>query len=213
MNTENCVEIRPYREEDRPFIENICIGTGARGQISEMFSDTDLFAKLWLDPYLVGEPENCFVITENGAVIGYLVATLNPNYTFSVIKHNYKNLLKIVKNLLLGRYKSSDRHFVKWLLFRSWRETPKYPKNSSHFHFNIAEGHRGDKRVGFLLRDHYEHYIKTKGFDSYYGILFTTDDKRSISLYKRLGYNHYDSKPCSLFPGEKVFLSCITKQI
>jgi ribosomal protein S18 acetylase RimI-like enzyme len=57
--------IRPYREEDRAAVYDICVRTGAAGEDARgLFSDDDLIPDIYAGPYLELEPELAFVLVD-----------------------------------------------------------------------------------------------------------------------------------------------------
>jgi ribosomal protein S18 acetylase RimI-like enzyme len=57
--------IRPYREEDRAAVYDICIRTGAAGEDARgLFSNDDLIPDIYAGPYVELEPELAFVLVD-----------------------------------------------------------------------------------------------------------------------------------------------------
>ncbi len=68
--------IRPAVPDDEAALLDICLRTADRGQDgSSRYSDPRLPGLLWAVPYLRFCPEHAFVLTRNGEVVGYSVAT------------------------------------------------------------------------------------------------------------------------------------------
>ncbi len=72
--------IRRYRPDDRARLREICVRTGAAGgDATGRWSSDDLLPDVFLDPYLVADPEWAWVADDgsgDGAgAVGYLVAT------------------------------------------------------------------------------------------------------------------------------------------
>jgi ribosomal protein S18 acetylase RimI-like enzyme len=170
-----------------------------------------LFAKLWLSPYLDIGPEDVFTVENDGQVGGYLVACFSDHYTLLVLRANWRWLIVMIARSLLGRYRHHppSARFVRWLLFRSWRETPRTPRQSGHFHFNLVPELRGNEIGDCLLRA-FEQRLIQKGRNQWHGLVFTSENHRSLRLYKRLGFEVYDTRPCSLF-AEPSEVLCVRK--
>jgi GNAT superfamily N-acetyltransferase len=210
------MRIRRYAPEDFEAIADICLNTGLRGQLSEMFVDTDLFLDMWLAPYLHYEPDAALVAEDAGEVVGYLVGSFSPWFIFHSARVILKNMLRMASRKLLGAYRDHEpsRQFVNWFLYDAIHELPSHPPHASHLHFNVIEEYRNhwfrDGAAGRLLR-RYEQLVYARGLRTYYGTVFTTPHRRRHRLYERGGYEIYDSQPISLFNGEDVELTVIVK--
>lgn len=203
------LDIRPYEPADRPALRRICIATGLRGRLD--FVEPELFADLWLNPYLLGEPEEVLVATDAGEPIGYLVGSVKPGFERRALRCARRPLGRLVGSLVTGRYRhhAPSRRFARWLLGRLWRETPRHPAGYAHCHFNLAEGYRG-RGLGERLVEGFEERVAELGLPGWYGILFSADQRRSVRLYEKLGFRLYDERPCSLFD-EPVRFLCVVK--
>ena len=69
--------LRPYRPDDLPAVMNVCLRTAAHGSdASDLVSDPELPGLLYAKPYVVREPDLCWVVEEgNGQVAGYILGT------------------------------------------------------------------------------------------------------------------------------------------
>ncbi len=208
------ITIRPYRREDRPTIERICQETGLRGELDTLFCDRPLFVKLWLSPYLDGEPESCQVAEQEGKVVGYLVGSVRPGFHKRALRCLLPHLLTLLGRWLTGRYRNHppSGNFVRWLVFRSWRETPKTPNAFAHFHFNLDPDIVAIL-VGERLIAQFEESVFMQGLDGWHAVLFSSPSKRPVSIYKRMGFTIIDQKPCTLFPEGDVSAVCIYKSL
>ncbi|MEJ5869139.1 GNAT family N-acetyltransferase [Pseudokineococcus sp. 5B2Z-1] len=68
--------MRPYREQDRAALYDVCVRTGAAGGDARgRHGDDELLGDVWLGPYLHLEPELAFVLDDGGRAVGYCVGT------------------------------------------------------------------------------------------------------------------------------------------
>jgi GNAT superfamily N-acetyltransferase len=69
-------EIRPYRPDDFDAVYDICISTGYQGTDARpYYEDPRILSEIFAAPYVVLEPEVCFVVDDGGQAVGYIVAT------------------------------------------------------------------------------------------------------------------------------------------
>ncbi|MCR2826144.1 GNAT family N-acetyltransferase [Microbacterium sp. zg.Y909] len=68
--------IRPYRRGDEAALAEICLRTADAGaDATGIFADDDLWAEVFVLPYVARHPEFAFVVeTDDGRVVGYAVA-------------------------------------------------------------------------------------------------------------------------------------------
>jgi GNAT superfamily N-acetyltransferase len=207
------VTLRPYRPADRPAVERICALTGLRGELDELFCDRPLFVKLWLSPYLDGEPEHCIVAEQGGKVVGYLVGNVRPGFEARAVRILFPRLLTLAFRWMTGRYRSHppSGRFVRWLLTRAWRELPKTPPHSANFHFNIDPDLMVTV-IGERMIAKFEEHLEAAGVPGWHAILFSSKKKRPVSLYRRMGFQIVDRVPNTLFTGG-VETVCIYKPL
>ena len=69
--------IRPFVLDDEPALAEICLLTAAAGDdATGVLDDDDIWANLFLLPYVAHDPEFAFVVeADDGRAVGYLVAT------------------------------------------------------------------------------------------------------------------------------------------
>ncbi|MFD5773697.1 GNAT family N-acetyltransferase [Streptomyces fungicidicus] len=69
--------IRPYRREDRPALDDICVRTAHNGEDSRPhYTDPGVFPDTFAAPYVHLEPELAFVLDDGrGRAVGYIVGT------------------------------------------------------------------------------------------------------------------------------------------
>ncbi|MGZ0712976.1 N-acetyltransferase family protein (plasmid) [Coraliomargarita sp. W4R53] len=67
--------IRPFRTGDEPALADICLKTADAGSdATGIFEDDDLWAEVFVLPYVAQHPDLAFVVeTDDGRVAGYLV--------------------------------------------------------------------------------------------------------------------------------------------
>lgn len=69
--------IRPFRPGDEPALAEICLKTADAGaDATGVFDDDDLWAEIFVLPYVARHPEYAFVVeADDGRVVGYVVGT------------------------------------------------------------------------------------------------------------------------------------------
>lgn len=207
--------VRPYRASDRADLERICLSTGLNGQLEKHFCDKEAFVKIWLGPYLTLSPESCWAAVRDGKVIGYLVGTFDGHFHKKAAMILAPTLAKLLFKWMLGGYRHHPPtgRFLKWLLFRSWREHPKVPQDSCSFHFNIDAEEGKSSMAGFLLGREFLDEARRRGRKHWHAVIFAGGGRRPTKVYQKLGFTILDSKPCTLFEEGEVVLATIQKEV
>jgi ribosomal protein S18 acetylase RimI-like enzyme len=179
----------------------VCAENGLRGHLDKYFCDRELFAKLWLSPFLDGEPESTWVAERDGQVVGYLVGAIKPEFERRAVRWIFPHVLRLIGRWMSGRYRhhASTGRFVRWFLTRSWREVPKHAKGSSNFHFSVDQEQRGGERLGDLLLEAYFERLKSVGVQRFHIHVFASSGRREVGFYRRSGFKVEDVKVSSLF--------------
>ena len=209
--------IRPYEKRDRKQIRYICCETGFLGKpIDAVFNDRELFADYLTRYYTDVEPESSWVGEKNGVAVGYLLSCKrwHLNRWWSV--WNLARLaLKASRRFICGRYDAKSRKFLRWVLWRGWRELPWAPRDAAHFHFNSLKEHRkmGIARdlVVILIED-----LKRCGVQRVFGQMVTYHHRRTKRLYEYLGWKVIDKKRISKYNDtihKELYLATIMKEI
>jgi hypothetical protein len=110
-----------------------------------------------------------------------------------------------------GKYRShpASGRFVRWMLTRSWRETPPAPAGASNFHFNVSTDNRGGKRAGDALLDAYFSALRAKRIYRFYIHIFGSAGKRDLNFYRRIGFKLTAVRRCSLFERETLVATLV----
>jgi len=208
------LSIRAYRPADRAAVERICIENGLRGNLESYFKDPELFAKLWLSPFLDGEPESTWVLDLGGEVAGYLVSAIRPGFQMRALRTLAPHIGTLSARSLRGRYRDHEasRRFVRWFLTRSWREVPGHPEGLSNFHFNLTEAAQGQDRWGDRLMQAYFDRLREQGHRRFYAHVFASSAKRSLNFYRQIGFRVFDIRMSSLFE-EPTVVACLERDI
>lgn len=68
--------IRPYRDQDRGAVYDICVRTAhLGGDARPHYQDPDLLPEIFAGPYLYLEPEFAFVLADGSDPVGYVIGT------------------------------------------------------------------------------------------------------------------------------------------
>lgn len=206
--------LRAYHPSDRAGVEAVCIATGLSGRLPDLYCDAELFAKIWLSPFLEGEPDSCWVVEDQGRIVGYLVGSARPGFMARAIWCLWPYLGKALGRWARGSYRHHppSGRFLRWLCLRSWQETPSAPPGAGNFHFNLLPEYQGRGTLGADLGHQFLNHLRQKGVSWFYIHVFVAHWLRGYGFYRRLGFRTYDLRPCSLY-GDDSALGCFTQPV
>lgn len=212
------IVIRPYRAHDRVAIRRICCDTGFLGNpVETIFSDREIFADLFTEPYLSSEPNWAWVAENGEGVAGYLLGSTSPTFQRTLLFSGFQTTLKMIFRSITGRYAKHPRtnKFIRWLLTSGYREQPRHPAGAAHLHLNIKKSYRGFG-LGPRLWHAYETQLQAAGVRHCYGAFFSYPQRRPEQIYSRFGFSIFDRKPTVIFQpeiSEPVEVVCVQKKI
>lgn len=211
------ITVRRYKPEDRDAIRRICCDTGFLGNpIETIFSDREIFADLFTNPYLDYGAEWAWVAEDGGKVVGYLLGSISPSFNYTLMYSGFQTTVKMIKRAATGCYASHprSRHFIRWLLTSGYREQPKHPENAAHLHLNIEKSHRG-RGLGLRLWQAFEQQLESLGIRNCYGAFFSRPRRRPETVYSRLGFSVFDRKATTIFQpeiSEPIEIVCVHRK-
>lgn len=168
------MEIRKFQPKDTDEIRKICIAT-ASGKYATKPKYQEICCLLYVDYFLKYEPENCFVIDEDGHVKGYIVCSTN--------RELFKT--KMIQDIAKKVKKLSFVHYLFTKLSTSVSDKLNKDYNGQ-FHINIAPDSQG-KNYGPKLLDTLALHLNSIG--QKYMYLITANKKtRGYSFYKHYGF-------------------------
>lgn len=195
------LKIRPYAPADRQAVREICCDTGFMGNpIDPIYVDRDAFADFFTRYYTDLEPENAFVVENNGKVVGYLLGCLKIKgqgwRQLRIIL--FRTVPKILGRVLLFRYNKASFKFLSWFLFKAAGQTPKPIEGAAHFHVNMLTEFRtgiAGRRIIFpFMRK-----VKEAGLKGVFGQMQVYEDRRSEKAFERYGFKFTDRKEVTKF--------------
>jgi ribosomal protein S18 acetylase RimI-like enzyme len=175
------VKIRPYRKEDKPAIEQICISSILQGELDKNFDTKDLFVKIWISAYLNGQSKDSIVVEDQGKVVGYLICSVNCSLLF---------IIRIIF-IFIREFLIKNKQSIK-CLFDLMREI-SILKNGAHFQLNLKNGYKSQK-IGHKLIHSFEKKCKEKNITQWYTIVFAHSSQGSLRFYERLGLRVFRKK-------------------
>lgn len=207
--------VRPYQSSDRKAVRWLCCETGFLGKrIDEVFEDRELFADYLTSYYTDVEPESCFVLEQDGKIMGYLLGSRRP------FRQQIHSLFLNVRLFATGMkrypgYRKSTREFIHWILKNSWKEVPAAPRRTAHFHFNVLPEAQSIAGTGAMMNAYFD-YLRKQGEKAVFGQMVTFESRRGAKVLQRYGFQVIEKKEITkyrrVYP-EAVYLTTVIKDL
>lgn len=200
--------IRRYDRRDEQGVYDVCYRTGFMGDTlegSRRFTDRKLFAYLFCAYYLHSEPENCFVLYDEGKerVAGYIIGTLDSS---TQARRAFKVLVPLViGHVLTNTLWQHPSCLIPLMTFaRSARKLPTikrlYEQYPSHLHINILQDYHG-LGFGYRLLEAFEQHLLSRNVEGVH-LRTTSRNEKALKLYERNGYSVLGVSAVTMWPGE-----------
>lgn len=198
------MEIRKSCIQDIPYIYRICLKTGASGKdATDYFNDGTMLGSYYAAPYIVHSPEDCFVIVNNGLVLGYILSTKDTNsfykwlndFWLPPIQKNYKTgflpKTEREKNLLNTIMKGAEEEKSKWI--------KEYP---AHLHIDLLPVLQGKGAGKELMNRLFQELRKASVPGIHLGV--DIENQNAIGFYKKIGFAVLEKKEWGFILGKKL---------
>ncbi len=181
--------IRKYEEKDYDNVCYVCLNSEGDDDMSEELCEFVLHT--FCEYYIEKEPENCFVLDDDGRAVGYIICAENFDRFKKVFDEEY-----YIRNLHFdeGRLQWAREAY---LLHEKFKE--EYP---AHLHIDILPEYQRGGYGGKLVAALSEH-LKSKGIC---GVMLTTGTKNTTAnnFYKKYGFESLEIYDTDIAFGKKI---------
>ncbi len=196
-------KIRPYHPSDLTSLYRICLQTGDSGNdASKIYDDPDILGHIYAAPYVVFEPDICFVSTYLDRPYGYILGTRDSVNFFEWCEKEWFPTLRNQYGLPDSNDDSRQAGIIKLLhkQFKADADLSDYP---AHLHIDIlpeAQGQGlGRKLIHVFIDKLCE--LNIKGLHLEVG----KKNKGAIIFYERIGFKLFKEFEKSIVFVMKLF--------
>lgn len=140
--------IRSARHSDLDALYTISLKTGDRGRdATHMYLDPEMMGHIYSAPYLIFEPERCYVLTREDVVVGFIVGTLDTmQFERTLEVEWWPKLRERYDAPLLTPSLDWSPDQKRCAMIHNPRRTPDYIYDSfpAHVHMNLLPGAQGE---------------------------------------------------------------------
>ncbi|MFF7731499.1 GNAT family N-acetyltransferase [Streptomyces sp. NPDC007984] len=201
--------IRPYRPEDRPALDDICIRTAHHGEDSRPhYADPGIFPVTFAAPYVHLEPDLAFVLDDgHGQAVGYILGTADTPRFAEAFRTTW--LL-----LVADRYpepprppRTPDEAIAAMLHHPERMVLPELAAHPAHLHIDLLPDRQGRGHGRRLMRTFLK-ALQDRGVPAVH-LSMATANTRARAFYDRMGFEEITVPE----PGEATCLGRTTKDL
>ena len=229
------------RDRDIAGIKRLCVARSYMGKdIREVFSFSDLWASLVIDPYEQLSPEYIWVAEQEptGEIVGYLTGAVRDDF-YGLHDKAVSDLIDRLRNRGLLNLRTNplqfwgnaldivgglDRRTIEFLQYLKTRAGGEVPGRPASPHFNIFAQHDG-AGIARTLIDAFMETLRSMHETRYHiTALYTPDDQqremleaegfrvRSLEFFAP-DYTLYDSLETSVFEPHRMMIGCFEGEV
>ncbi len=168
------IEIRKYEEKDFEGVRFTCLNSEGNPPEKEM---CEFVLHIFCDYYIENEPENCFVLSNDGKAVGYVICA-----------ENFSEFYEIYKNKYMPQIMRMDKGMVNWAKEAYHLQEKFQRKYPAHLHIDILPEFQRSGWGGKLINTLCQR-LKAKGIK---GVMLTTGtaNETANNFYKKHGFTH-----------------------
>ncbi|MCE0535216.1 GNAT family N-acetyltransferase [Kineosporia rhizophila] len=176
--------IRPYRPEDLPAVQDICVRTGdAGGDARGQYSSDELMGDCFAAPYVTLEPQFAFVLEDAGQPVGYVLGTADTpafvrSYATSWVPH--------LRRRYPEPYAETDRWLLELGLNPQRMLEPGLENHPAHLHIDLLPQVQG-QGFGRQLIHRFLGAVREAGASAVHLGMAPTNTSARL-FYERLGF-------------------------
>lgn len=168
--------VRKYAKKDFDDVRFVCLnseGEEINGNLGEFILHT------YCDYYIEQEPENCFVLDDDGKAVGYIICTEDYD--------SYKN---VFDRVYLPQNKPLGEQFYNWAEKSTILQNKYKSDYPAHLHIDILPDYQRKGWGGKLLDALFDH-LRCKGVK---GVMLTagTSNVNASGFYKKYGFTQLE---------------------
>lgn len=182
------ISVRKYEKKDFDGVRFACLNSTGE-DFGEVISEFILHT--FCDYYIEHEPENCFVLDDDGKAVGYIICT-----------ENYDNYKKIFDEEYLPLTKPLGEERYKWALESTILQNKHKDTYPAHLHIDILPEYHRQGWGGKLLEALFSH-LRSKNV---IGVMLTAgvENVNAGNFYKKYGFEQIDTYDTDVAFGMKL---------
>ncbi|GAB4171071.1 MAG: GNAT family N-acetyltransferase [Roseiflexaceae bacterium] len=182
--------IRPYHPSDLYSLYRICLLTGDSGQdAAHLYRDPELLGHYFAAPYGVYEPETCFILTQNHAPCGYVLAARDTEAFWKRCDQEWFPQLRERYPLTLADDKTHDSWMIRAIHedhTPSAEDLAFYATSPAHLHIDLLPHAQGQGMGGRMIATLIDRLRSLGIAGVHLGV--GVRNERAIRFYEKVGF-------------------------
>lgn len=182
------IEVRKFREKDFKDVQYVCLNSDGGIDSEEV---CEFVLHTFCDYYIENEPDNCFVLSDDGKAVGYVICTEDYDNYKKIFDEKY---LPLSEHLSEGLYNWAK---VSTVLQEKYKE--EYP---AHLHIDLLPDYQRKGYGGKLILSLFDH-LRSKGVK---GVMLTAgpQNEAGVNFYKKYGFTLLEETEADVAFGMKL---------
>lgn len=183
------LSIRPFEKKDYENVQYVCLNSEEEGIESKEVQEFVLHT--FCDYYIDNEPENCFVLDDDGKAVGYVICA-----------ENYDKYKKIFDEKYLPLNKPLEPRLYQWAEVSTVLQNKYKKEYPAHLHIDLLPPYHRKGYGGKLIKTLFEH-LKNKGVC---GVMLTAgpQNEAGVNFYKKHGFTLLEQTEADVAFGMKL---------
>ena len=201
--------IRPYRPEDSPVLDDICIRTAHNGQDSRpVYADPGILPVIFAAPYVHLEPHLAFVLDDGqGQAGGYILGTADTPRFVEAFRTKWLPLVADRYPEPSGPPTTPDEEMIPLLHHPERMLVPEVAEYPAHLHIDLLPAWQGQGHGRELMRA-FLRTLHDQGIAAVH-LSMVTANAPARAFYDRLGFHQIDVPD----PGPVTYLGRSTGEL
>ena len=179
-------DIRVFHPADMPMLYQICLETGASGSDATGSLDRDILGHIYAAPYVIFEPDLCFVLTLNGRACGYILGTSDSQQFANWCEAKWWPTLRQAYPSRGKADQSREASLIR-MIHMGYPTSVAEDEYPAHLHIDILPQGQG-QRLGARLIETFLERLQMLGVAGVH-LGVGNDNKRAAAWYPRLGFH------------------------
>jgi len=182
------ISIRKYEKKDFDNVRYVCLNSEGGGMDEDL---CECILHTFCDYYIEKEPENCFVLDDDGIAVGYIICT-----------QDYDNYKEIFDRDYLPLNEHLGEELYNWAKVSTFLQNKHKEDYPAHLHIDLLPPYHRQGWGGKLVHTLSEH-LRSKKIK---GVMLTTgtENMNACNFYKKYGFEQLEIFDTDVAFGKKL---------
>ena len=181
------MNIRNATLQDLPYLYEVCHQTGYQGtDATGHISDRYLLGQIFMAPYVIHNPEWCWVVTNQGVPVGYLVTCPDTQVFCEWLEHTWLPKVRTIYPKQENPSFSDFEIIIRSILYKQAKAPEWLSDYPTHIHIDLLPDYQR-KGIGRKLFDIFHEKCLEQNIKGVY-IEVAKANESAMTFYQKIGY-------------------------